>query len=65
MVPRLSIFWIFIIYEFSEEKKLKKAGTMDCGLKEKRLTYRSYLEMLVDALMMMIPAIPINSGRYE
>ena len=33
---------------------------MDGDLEEKRLTCRSYLEMLVDALMMMIPSIPIN-----
>jgi len=37
------------------------------GLRSRKatLTYRSYLDNLVDALMMMIYAIPINLRRFE
>jgi len=41
-------------------EKLKKSRYN--GLASER--EETYLEMLVDSLM-MIPAIPINSGRYE
>ena len=39
--------------------------SMDWDLEKEELTCRSYLENLVDALMMMIYAVPINLRRFE
>ena len=61
--PWLSIFGFFNILEFSVN--WRKAGTMDWDHGRKEPTCRSYLENLIDALMMMIPTIPINLRSFE